>query len=45
VRKWHGVLLVIAGLFEIVWAIGLKYRRGFTQVWPSIGTVLRWLSA
>ncbi len=32
------VLLVIAGLFEIVWAIGLKYTDGFTRVWPSIGT-------
>jgi len=31
------VLLVIAGLFEIVWAIGLKYTS-FTRVWPSIGT-------
>ena len=32
------VLLVIAGLFEIVWAIGLKYTDGFTRVWSSIGT-------
>ena len=32
------LLLVIAGLFEIVWAIGLKYTDGFTRVWPSIGT-------
>ena len=32
------VLLVIAGLFEIVWAIGLKYTDGFTRVLPSIGT-------
>jgi len=32
------VLLVIAGLFEIGWAIGLKYTEGFTRVWPSIGT-------
>lgn len=33
--EWE--LLVIAGLFEIVWAIGLKYTS-FTRVWPSIGT-------
>ena len=33
------VLLVIAGLFEIGWAIGLKYTEGFTRVLPSIGTV------
>ena len=30
--------LVIAGLFEIGWAIGLKYTEGFTRIWPSIGT-------
>ena len=34
--EWE--LLVIAGLFEIVWAIGLKYTDGFTRVLPSIGT-------
>jgi quaternary ammonium compound-resistance protein SugE len=32
------VLLLIAGLFEIGWAIGLKYTDGFTRLWPSIGT-------
>jgi quaternary ammonium compound-resistance protein SugE len=30
--------LFIAGLFEIGWAIGLKYTEGFTRVLPSIGT-------
>ena len=34
------VILVIAGLFEIGWAIGLKYAEGFTRLWPSIWTVL-----
>ncbi|MFT6928051.1 MAG: quaternary ammonium compound-resistance protein SugE [Psychromonas sp.] len=34
------VLLVIAGLFETGWAIGLKYTEGFTRLWPSIGTIL-----
>lgn len=34
------VILVLAGLFEIGWAIGLKYTVGFTRLWPSIGTVL-----
>ena len=33
-------LLVIAGLLEVVWAIGLKYTRGFTELWPSVVTVL-----
>ena len=34
------VLLVIAGLFEVGWAIGLKYTEGFTRLWPSVGTGL-----
>jgi len=34
------VVLVIAGLFEVGWAIGLKYTQGFTKLWPSAWTVL-----
>jgi quaternary ammonium compound-resistance protein SugE len=34
------LILVVAGLFEIGWAIGLKYTEGFTRPWPVIGTVL-----
>jgi quaternary ammonium compound-resistance protein SugE len=34
------VLLVLAGLFEMAWAIGLKYTEGFTRPWPTVGTVL-----
>jgi quaternary ammonium compound-resistance protein SugE len=33
------ILLVVAGLFEIGWAIGLKYTEGFTRPWPSVLTV------
>ena len=33
------LILVIAGLFEIGWAIGLKYTQGFTRLWPTLGTV------
>ncbi|MBY0499830.1 MAG: quaternary ammonium compound efflux SMR transporter SugE [Nitrosomonas sp.] len=33
-------ILIAAGLFEVGWAIGLKYTEGFTQLWPSIGTIL-----
>lgn len=36
-------LLFIAGLFEIGWAIGLKYTHGFTRLWPSVGTALSML--
>ena len=32
------LILVLAGLFEVAWAIGLKYTDGFTRLWPSIGT-------
>lgn len=33
------VALFFAGLFEIGWAIGLKYTEGFSRLWPSLGTV------
>jgi len=33
------LLLIVAGLCEIVWAIGLKYAEGFTRFWPSVVTV------
>ncbi|MDR0182613.1 quaternary ammonium compound efflux SMR transporter SugE [Lysobacter arvi] len=33
------ILLVLAGLFEVGWAIGLKYTDGFTRLWPTVGTV------
>lgn len=32
-------VLVVAGLFEIGWAIGLKYTQGFTRLWPTVGTI------
>lgn len=34
------VILVIAGLFETGWAIGLKYTDGFTRLWPTVFTVV-----
>ena len=33
------IYLLIAGLLEIVWAIGLKYTNGFTRLWPSVATI------
>lgn len=33
------IYLGLAGLLEIGWAVGLKYTKGFTQLWPSVGTV------
>ena len=32
-------LLALAGLFEVVWAIGLKYTEGFTRLWPTVWTL------
>lgn len=34
------IYLFIAGLFEIGWAIGLKYSEGFTRLGPSVATVV-----
>ena len=33
------VYLFIAGIFEIVWAIGLKYSQGFTRLYPALITI------
>ena len=34
------IILVVAGLFEIGWAIGLKYTEGFTRLWPTVWTIV-----
>ena len=31
------MILILAGLLEVVWAVGLKYTEGFSRLWPSIG--------
>jgi quaternary ammonium compound-resistance protein SugE len=33
------IVLVIAGVLEIGWAIGLKYSDGFSRLWPSVATI------
>jgi quaternary ammonium compound-resistance protein SugE len=33
------MILILAGLFETGWAIGLKYTEGFTRFWPTVWTV------
>ncbi len=33
------IYLVVAGLLEIGWAIGLKYTDGFSKFWPSVATI------
>ncbi len=37
--------LLLAGLLEIGWAIGLKYTQGFTRLWPSVATVASMLAS
>lgn len=34
------LILFVAGLLEIGWAVGLKYTEGFTRFWPTVGTVV-----
>ena len=34
------VILILAGLFEVGWAIGLKYTQGFTRLLPTLWTIL-----
>lgn len=39
------IVLVVAGLIEIVWAVGLKQTEGFTKLWPSVITIAAmWIS-
>ncbi|MEX2114579.1 MAG: multidrug efflux SMR transporter [Pirellulales bacterium] len=37
-KPW--TLLIVAGLLETGWAVGLKYTDGFTRFWPSVWTAL-----
>ncbi len=33
------IILLLAGLFEIAWAVGLKFTDGFSRLWPTLGTI------
>jgi quaternary ammonium compound-resistance protein SugE len=33
------IILIVAGLFEVVWAFSMKQSEGFTRLWPSLVTV------
>lgn len=39
------IILVLAGLFETGWAIGLKYTEGFTRLWPTVWTALAMITS
>lgn len=34
------VILLLAGLLEVTWAVGLKYTEGFSKLWPTVGTAV-----
>lgn len=39
------IWLIVAGILEIAWAVGLKYADGFSKLWPSVATVLLMLAS
>ena len=38
-------ILFIAGLFEVVWAVGIKYTEGWTKLWPAVITVFAMIAS
>jgi len=38
-------ILILAGLFEVAWAMGLKYSEGFSRLWPSLFTAVTMLAS
>lgn len=40
VGRMNWVILIIAGLFETAWAVGMKYSNGFTKLYPSLFVVI-----
>ena len=34
------LILLVAGMLEVGWAVGLKYTDGFTKLWPSVVTIV-----
>lgn len=44
-ERYAWVFLYVAGIFEIAWAVGLKYTQGFTRLWPSVGTAAAMLAS
>ena len=39
------LVIFVAGLFEIGWAVGLKYTEGLTRLWPTVGTAVSLLAS
>lgn len=45
IRPHAWLILLVAGLLEVSWAIGLKYSAGFTRLWPSLATLAAMLAS
>src|SRR5688572_16205121 len=39
------IILIVAGLLEVGWAIGLKYTEGFTRLWPTVWTLFAMIAS
>lgn len=39
-NKSSWLLLILAGLIEVIWALSLKYAEGFTRFWPSLVAIV-----
>ena len=39
-KQYAWAILVVAGVFETGFSIGLKYSEGFTRLWPSVATAI-----
>ena len=39
------ILLILAGMFEVTWAIAMKYSDGFTVVWPTVITAVGYIAS
>lgn len=37
--------LIVAGVLEVAWAVGLKYTAGFSRLWPTVATVVLMLGS
>jgi quaternary ammonium compound-resistance protein SugE len=37
--NWSWLVLILAGLLEVVWALGIRSTHGFTRFWPSVYTL------
>lgn len=39
------IMLLLAGIFEVLWAVTMKLSQGFTRLWPSLITALGYLAS